>query len=269
MTFSFSLNRLRNIPIFSHVPAVQESERLYRAPQFTPEVLASVRRISTCLNLKANESSRLLWEAESNNASLVEYRALLPLFEKMQRPRKVLEIGAGLGRSIVIFGKKHVWDENAEVHLYDTNGDQTKYKQKHYDSPPKWPDVSSFCGDLALLKAILQENGVPNFTIHDAAQHELKTLPGPFDLIYGFYSIGFHWSLEHYLDDIDPLMDERSILICTLNKHFEPFPRLKNYSARILEAAGTKKGARPLSFLALSKGPLPEAGRPVEEAFSA
>ena len=33
-------------------------------------------------------------------------------------------------------------------------------------------------------------------------QLPLAALPGPYDLIYGFYSIGFHWSLEYYLDDL-------------------------------------------------------------------
>ena len=41
-------------------------------------------------------------------------------------------------------------------------------------------------------------------------QLPLAALPGPYDLIYGFYSIGFHWSLEYYLDDLEPLMHEHT-----------------------------------------------------------
>jgi hypothetical protein len=262
------LNRLRNSHILGKTPAAPQAEQLYLAPEFSEDVVQAVRLISTCLHLTANQKSRLLWQAESNAASLVEYQALLPLFSKIQKPRKILEVGPGLGRSAVIFGKKHVWNEDAAVHLYDTDGSQTKYKQKHYDRPPKWPDVSSFCGNLQLLDTILKYNGVSNCTIFDAAQNELKTLPGPYDLIYGFYSIGFHWSIEHYLDDLEPLMDQQTVLICTLNKHFTPFPRLAAYSTRVLQAAGTKKGARPLSFLALSKSTLPEVGLSVAEVFS-
>jgi hypothetical protein len=64
-------------------------------------------------------------------------------------------------------------------------------------------------------------------------------------------------------------MNQQTVLICTLNKHFKPFPRLASYSTRVLQAAGTRKGSRPLSFLALSKGALPEVGLPVGEAYPA
>jgi hypothetical protein len=35
----------------------------------------------------------------------------------------------------------------------------------------------------------------------------------------------------------------------------------------VLQAAGTRKGARPLSFLALSKSALPEVGLSVSQAY--
>jgi hypothetical protein len=238
-SFHLSLNRLRNIPLFRNAPAAQQAEQLYLAPEFSEDVVKAVRLISTCLRLNADDKSRRLWQEESNTASLVEYDALSPLFSKRDKPRKILEIGPGLGRSAVVFGKKGVWDADAAVHLYDTDGAQTKYKQKHYDAPPKWPDVSSFCGNLQLLDTVLKYNAATNCTVFDAAKNDLKTLPGPYDLIYGFYSIGFHWSLEHYLDDLEPLMDEKTLVVCTLNKHFEPFARLSGYSTRILQAAGT------------------------------
>jgi hypothetical protein len=160
-----------------------------------------------------------------------------------------------------------VWDENAEVHLYDTNGTQTKYKHKHYNRPPQWPDVSSFCGNLQLLGSFLEYNQVPGYRIFDAAELPLRSLPGPYDLIYGFYSIGYHWSLDFYLDDLAPLMDGSTVLICTLNKRFERIPKLREYSTRVLECRDTKKNAPPLHLLALSRGSLPEVGKSMEEAF--
>lgn len=267
--FKFSLSRLLNRRTFGATPAGRQAEDLYQAPEFTEEVVKAVRLIDTLLSLKANEKSRLLWQGECNAASFVEYEALLPLFSQLPKPKKILEIGAGLGRSAVVFGKKRLWDEDAAVHLYDTNGSQTKYKQKYYDRPPQWPDVSSFCGNLQLLEAFLRHNGMANTTILDAALSPLSALPGPYDLIYGFYSIGFHWSIAHYLDDLEPLMDRKTVVICTLNKHFAAFPRLSDYSTRVLQAAGTKKGARPLSFLAMSKSALPEVGLTVGEAYPA
>jgi hypothetical protein len=263
-----SLNRIRSL--VSGKPAGRvERDPLFLVPPFSEELARAVRLISTRLALKPDERSRLLWQKECNDASFMEYGALQPLLSQMRKPESVLEVGPGLGRSCVVFNKLGVWDENARIHLYDADGVETKYKQKHYDQPPKWPDTSSFCGNAVWLKQILQHNGIANYELLDAAKLPLKSLPGPYDLIYGFYSIGFHWSLENYLDDLEPLLDTRSVLICTLNKHFAPFPRLRNYSTRVLHSGKVGRGLRPLSFLALSKGELPKVGLPVDEAFPA
>jgi hypothetical protein len=262
--WKFSLNRFRGESILEHKNSL--SEQIFLAPPFTEEVVAAIRLIATRLPLKADEASRLLWQRESNAASESEYAAVAPIFEKVAKPKRVLEIGPGFGRSVVFFDKKGLW-EDGEISLYDADGTTTKYKQKYYDSPPKWPDISSFCGNLALLRSMLDFNGVSDYRIFDAAQIPLRALPGPFDLIYGFFSIGFHWSLEYYLDDLDPLLHPTSLLLCTLNKSFRPFPRLGNFSTRVLECREIKKNSAPLHLLLLSKGPLPAVGRSLIEAF--
>lgn len=257
-----SLNRLRGGSILSEV-----GENVFLAPPFTAEVAASVSLISTRLPFRADERSRLLLQKEANGMSEREYEALAPLFAQMPKPRRVLEIGPGFGRSVVYFSKKNVWDGQAQVDLYDTDGTQTKYKREHYKRPPQWPDVSSFCGNVQLLRGFLEYNQVAGYRLFDAAELPLRQLPGPYDLIYGFFSIGYHWSLEFYLDDLDPLMDENSVLICTLHKRFEHFARLREFSTRVFDCRDTKKNAPPLHLLALSKGPLPEVGITLAEAF--
>jgi hypothetical protein len=261
-----SLNRIRSSALGKPARASQRNP-LFLAPPFTEDVVQAVRLISTRLALKADERSRLLWQKECNDAAFMEYDALEPLLSQMAKPKKILEIGPGLGRSCVVFGKMDVWAEDAIVHLYDADGKQTKYKQEHYGQPPRWPDTSSFCGNSSLLKQMLEYNGLTNYEMFDAGKIELKKLPGPYDLIYGFYSIGFHWSLENYLDDLDPLMDDRSVFLCTLNKYFVSFPRLRNYSTRILRPGEVSQGLRAVDYLALSKGKLPEVGVTVSDAY--
>ncbi len=260
----FSLNRFRGESMLAEKTSL--SEQLFLAPPFTEDVVEAIRLIATRLPLKADEASRLLWQRESNAASESEYEAVAPIFEGVAKPKRVLEIGPGFGRSVVFFEKKGLW-EGGEISLYDADGAETKYKQKYYDHPPKWPDISSFCGNLALLRSILDFNGVTNYRLFDAAQISLKALPGPYDLIYGFFSIGFHWSLEYYLDDLDPLLHPASLLLCTLNKSFRPFPRLEEYSTRVLECSEIKKNSAPLHLLLLSKGPLPAVGRSLADVF--
>jgi hypothetical protein len=247
--FQTSLNRLRGAAILDD--RFDQVEPVFLAPPFTPEVVRAIRLISTRIPLKADEASRQLWQKENNAGCQAEYEALLPVFQQLPPPKRILEIGPGFGRSVVYFG-------DAQVHLYDANGTETKYRQKYYDRPPQWPDTSSFCGNLSLLRQVLAYNGVRNFTLFDAAERPLRSLPGPYDLIYGFYSIGFHWSLEFYLDDLDPLLHERTLFLCTLNKRFRSFPRLREYSTRILQCREIKKNAPPLKLLLLSRGELPE-----------
>ena len=185
---------------------------------------------------------------------------------KWRRPGGFWRIGPGFGRSVVFFGKKGLFTDS-EISLYDADGTSTRYKQKYYEQPPRWPDTSSFCGNLPLLRTMLDYNGVKQYQIFDARQLPLGRLPGPYDLIYGFYSIGFHWSLEYYLDDLEPLMHERSLLVCTLNKSFHRFPRLEQFSTRVLACREVKKNATPLRLLVLSKSALPAVGQSFAEAF--
>ena len=264
MFLKTSLNRLRGRSILD--PSAASAEQLFLAPPFTEEVVAAIRLISTRLPLKADETSRLLWQNESNAASAAEYEALQPLFDQIDKPRRVLEIGPGFGRSVVFLQKKGLFAD-CEISLYDADGTSTRYKQKYYDQPPRWPDTSSFCGNLSLLETMLTYNQVQQFRVFDAQQMPLAALPGPFDLIYGFYSIGFHWSLEYYLDDLQPLLHQKTIFICTLNKNFHTFPRLKEFSTRVVKCREVKKNATPLRLLILSKGPLPEVGQSLAEAF--
>jgi SAM-dependent methyltransferase len=245
---------------------VDEAEQVFQAPPFTEKVAETVQLISTRLAFKADEASRLLCQKESNAASHGEYSVLAPLFEQMGKPRRILDIGAGFGRAAIYFSKKGLWGPEAEIHLYDANGERTKYKRKYYASPPRWPDVSSFCGNLEFLRQVLEYNGIRNYRIFDAAELPLSRLPGPYDLIYSFFSVGFHWSLEFYLGELEPLLHEKTVLVCTLNKQFRPFPRLSEFSTRVLEYPEIKKNSPPLRLLVLSKSDLPAAGLSVQEA---
>src|SRR5690349_2560299 len=84
-------------------------ERVFKAPPLTAELINAIKLISPQFDLKENEESRSFWEADQNGACWGEYQALEPIFKETPKPKKILEIGPGLGRSIVFFSKKLGW----------------------------------------------------------------------------------------------------------------------------------------------------------------
>jgi hypothetical protein len=221
----------RAFGIKTSLPRVTEDltklERIYHFPPFTRKLVAAIKLIAPQYDFSVDEECREFWEAEQNGCCWGEYNALLPLFNSMQKPAKILEIGPGMGRSIVFFGNKLGWN-NSDIHAYEGDGSATKYTLLG----PRFSD--SFCGNIGLLKSILFYNGIHNVTILDAKDMQLSELPGPYDFIYSFYSIGFHWSLEYFLDDLLGLMHDKSLAVFTIPDNFNLFPRLTTIPHRII-----------------------------------
>jgi hypothetical protein len=230
--------------------SLTELPRLFRAPPLTRALIAAIRKISPQLTLTASDRSREFWEAEQNGACWGEYEALSPLFQSLGRPPKVLEIGPGLGRSLVFLSKKLGW-EQSKIHTYEGDGHVTRYTLLG----PRFE--YSFCGDLDVLRDVLRHNEIFNVTIFDAAEMQLSALPGPYDLIYSFYSVGFHWSLEHFLSDILELMGDDAVTVVTVPNKFEPFAALKQLPYRIIDWKTVWPADRWLKMLVIGKSHLP------------
>lgn len=224
-------------------------EHVFCAPPLTPELTTAIELISPHLKLGTDETSRMFWEADQNGACWSEYETLQPLFRTMPKPLKVLEIGPGMGRSLVFFSKKLGWKQ-IDIHAYEGEGTRTKYKRMG----PRFED--SFCGNIKMLRYVLEYNDVRNVTIHNASDVKLAELPGPYDFLYSFYSIGFHWSLEHFLDDILSLMHERSVAVFTVPQEFTPFSSLSRVSHKVLTGQLAWPKGLALKLLVLSKQPL-------------
>jgi Methyltransferase domain len=227
-------------------------ERVYRLPPLTPEFVAAVRLIAPHYNLTTSEKSKSFWEADQNGACWGEYEALARLFQSIPRPQRVLELGPGLGRSLVFFSKKLSW-ENSEIHAYEGDGSATKYTSLG----PRFED--SFCGNIAILRDILDFNGIKNVRIFNARDVRMADLPGPYDFVYSFYGIGFHWSLEHFLGDLTRLMNDTSVAVFTVPGEFAPFPRLEQFQYKILDSRAVWPKDRRLKLLILGKKALPNS----------
>jgi SAM-dependent methyltransferase len=250
--------------VFGGGPAIPEAaapwaehERVFHAPPLTGELVAAIKLIApNCRDYRPTEKYRALWEQYQNAASWAEYQALRPVLDPLPKPRRILEIGPGLGRSLVFFTKKLGW-QDAEIHAFDGSGTTTKYTKLG----PRFED--SFCGNLRLLDSVLRYNGLEHVVIHDANEGSLSALPGPFDFLYSFYSIGFHWSLEHFLDDLMRLLDEKGTAVFTIPPSFELPQQLAGvYWERVPLYPNASKANRRDELFLVRKKPFPEVLRP-------
>jgi hypothetical protein len=221
-------------------------EIVFHAPPLSDELVRAIKLITPDIDLRTNEKSRQYWELDQNLSCWAEYEALSPILKQIPKPAKVLEIGPGFGRSVVFFSRKLDWPDT-EFHLFEANGERTRYTMLG----PRFED--SFCGNLALLEEVLKYNAVTNFTIFDAKKLDFKItrLPSPYDVIYSFYAIGFHWSLEHFLDDVLSLMHDRSVALFTVGYKFLEFEKLRRLHYRLIDATRTR--SLTVKMLVLSK----------------
>ena len=221
--------------LFNRIPGLppqnkklRRIKQIIKFPILTEELVSVISLIAPQYSLSPNNKRHKKYiELDQNGCCYNEYKVLMPLFNQMSRPSKILEIGPGLGRSLIFYNKKLKWQES-EFHAYEGDGSSTKYTLLG----PRFSD--SFCGNTKLLKSILAYNGISNVTIFDAHKVKLNDLPGPYDFLYSYYCIGFHWSLEHFLDDLLGLMHDKSIMICTIPNHFEVIKPLKDLTYKIV-----------------------------------
>ncbi len=241
--------------------AMPSRELLFKAPPLTRELIEGIKLITPDARLRLDENSRKLWELDQNASSWTEFEALSPLLKSLPKPSKVLEIGPGFGRSVVFLTKKLGWHDTL-FHLFEGTGTKTKYTILG----PRFED--SFCGNIPLLRQVLEFNGIRNFKIFDAAelQFKLGNLREKYDVIYSFYAVGFHWSLEYFIDEILSLMNEKSVAFFTIPNQFVVFEKLRGLEFKIFESMRTQ-GER-VRILAISKDPSLVSQKPGSLGFS-
>jgi hypothetical protein len=231
-------------------PAV-EPKCIVRSPRLTPQLIAAIRLIVPHLDLSPCEESRRVWEMDQNASCWAEYESLAPLLTRLQKPKSVLEIGPGLGRSIIFFTKMFGWDSSA-FHAYEGNGDVAKYTLMG----PRFKD--SYCGNIPMLNEMLKHNGIHNVVVFDARRTALSELPGPYDLLFSFFGIGFHWALDHFWEDLLPLMDSSTVAVFTVPHHFRGFRYMNDVFHRVLPLRPVWPPGAEMGLLVVSFSPLPQ-----------
>ena len=88
---------------------------VFRAPPLTPDLAAAIRLYCEQFDYPLTEAARALWETDQNAACRAEREALSPLLNAMPAPGKILDIGPGMGRSLVWFRREF---PRAELHAW-------------------------------------------------------------------------------------------------------------------------------------------------------
>lgn len=229
-------------------PSLAAEELVFRAPPLGAELVETIRMISPQFHLEAgDDASRRFWELNQNGLCWGEFRALEPFCRNFE-PANVLDIGPGLGRSTVFFKKHLGWNE-VPFHLYEGSGTSTKYTK----AGPRFDD--SFCGNIEVLESILAFNEITEYRVFDAHAMgaSLAELPGPYDLIYSFFAVGFHWSIGHFLDELRALMSDRALGFFTLHDRFEDFSELDGTPYRVVDFLGSWPRGRWSRIAVISK----------------
>lgn len=210
----------------------REPETVVRIPPLDTLFVDVIKLIAPqYAHLTTDETSRRFWERDQNASCWTEDDAVGDLFRAMPKPRRVLEIGPGLGRSAAFFRQRYFPD--AQFDLFDATGSSTKYElggQRYEDS---------FCGNLDLLRRVVDFNGVTKYRVIDAGatKGHLPVPDQPYDLIYSFWAVGFHWSLDHWLDEILATTHDQTLCVFTVPNRFQPSTRVNAMPHVIIESA--------------------------------
>ena len=114
---------------------------------------------------------------------------------RIKQPKKILELGCGLGR-MSVFLNWMLRDDKAQYILADSTPDRIPEKVRY-----GWDPDSGFYNDLAETFDFCRLNGLNNFETFDLKEHKLEKLSN-IDLVMSFLSVGFHYPIEMYMDTL-------------------------------------------------------------------
>jgi SAM-dependent methyltransferase len=127
---------------------------------------------------------------------------------KKQKPKNVLEIGAGLGRVSVFLNNWLNW-KTTNFYLLDGNSGNTQIAGMHETLR------KDYYNSIEATKVFCTINGIKedHLFLIDAEKSWKATLDVKFDLCYSFKSMGFHWPITPYLVDLYQFMNPGAYLI--------------------------------------------------------
>lgn len=134
----------------------------------------------------------------------------------IKSPTTVLELGCGLGR-MSIFLNSELKNEDIHYILADSTFDN--------NSPEYgWKANKGYYNDLELTRKFSERHGLTNFEVIDLEKDNFDKFK-EVDLVMSFLSVGFHYPVEDYVDNIMKISSNNCICIFGVrrNKYSEKY----------------------------------------------
>jgi len=135
--------------------------------------------------------------------SEIENNYLMPFINQNTNINNILDLGCGLGRCGVYLYNTINKDHKIKFYFCDSDtgakGDGGTKQGNDYNS-------------LDMTNLFIKSNNLINYEVIDFNKQNLSTLP-KLDIVLSMYSVGLHYPIEIYLNDLLKVIDNNTIMI--------------------------------------------------------
>ena len=121
----------------------------------------------------------------------------------IREPLNVLELGCGLGRFSIYLNSQLNYNPHFILADFSKISKKIRYG---------WNPQESYYNDLSLTAEFCEDNGLQSYEVFDLAKQSIKDLK-EIDLVMSFLSVGFHYPIEQYIEDLGNITSDGAILI--------------------------------------------------------
>ena len=163
------------------------------------------------IEINIPESAKKYMDLQCNSVitDYTECKELTEIYhflEKIKKPCKVLELGAGLGRVSVYLRNEFNWN-NTFFHLLDGDSGDMQIAGMNYAIG------DNYYNSMKATKEYCTENGIDDYhLVLLSAEGSLGFPKNTYDLCFSCKAIGFHWPINDYIDRIWPAIVEDGYL---------------------------------------------------------
>jgi len=134
------------------------------------------------------------------------------------KPRRVLDLGCGLGRAGVYFDWLFDIPAGHDAHYIfaDSSVPRTRGKLRYGWNPDEWYNSLALTGEFAAL------NGVASFETFDLRKQNLRSLKD-IDVVLSFLAVGFHFPIESYMAALLDILSKDCVLVFGIRQHRQKY----------------------------------------------